>query len=188
MARSILRATVDLLDQRRVGYRGLTIEAVAARAGVSKATIYRWWPNKAHLVLDAYRAKSAGDTDALAVGDLQPDLLAHLGQLAYSMAARGSARTVAELTIAAATDEAFGALYRETLLRDRRKAVRDILLAARERGQVSGTADLDVVVDVVFGAMHHRLLLTHAPIDGPFVSALTDLVVRSVSPSTHPAR
>ena len=54
-ARAVLTAAVELLDNQRVGYRGLTMQAVAERAGVSKATLYRWWPDKAHLVLDAYR-------------------------------------------------------------------------------------------------------------------------------------
>jgi AcrR family transcriptional regulator len=84
-ARAVLQAALDLLDSRDVGYRGLTMQAVAARSGVSKATLYRWWPNKAHLVLDAYRSKAARDVATPATGDLRADLQSHLGRLAFTL-------------------------------------------------------------------------------------------------------
>jgi AcrR family transcriptional regulator len=171
---------VDLLDNPKVGLRGLTMQAVAAQSGVSKATLYRWWPDKAHLVLDAYRSKSARDIGGEMKGDLRPDLTAHLGQIAYALTKLNSATAVAAITIAAAQDKSFGALYRETLLRERRQALLDVLLAGRRRGQVRVAADLNVVVDAAYGAIHHRLLLSGAPIDGQFVAALVDLILAGV--------
>lgn len=156
------------------------MQAVARSSGVSKATLYRWWPDKAHLVLDAYRSKSARDIAAPVTGDLGPDLAAYLGQTAYALNFLGSARTVAEIIVAAADDERFGALYRETLLRERRQALLDVLVAGRRSGQVRADIDLDVVVDAVYGAVHHRLLLSRAPIDGHFVSALTKFIVAGI--------
>jgi AcrR family transcriptional regulator len=177
---AVLQAAVELLDDPRIGLRGLTMQAVALRAGVSKATLYRWWPDKAHLVLDAYRSKSARDIGAEIKGDLRPDLAAHLGQIAYALSELNSARAVAAITLAAAEDESFGALYRDTLLRERRQALLDVLLAGRRRGQVRVAVDLKVVVDAAYGAIHHRLLLSKEPIDGPFVTALADLIVAGV--------
>ncbi|BEP15817.1 TetR/AcrR family transcriptional regulator [Acidothermaceae bacterium B102] len=177
-ARAVLTAAIELLDNHRVGYRGLTMQSVAERAGVSKATLYRWWPDKAHLVLDAYRSKTARDITGTVTGDVAADLKAHLGHLAFALH-HDSARTVSEITQAAAVDPEFGRLYRETLLAERRQAILDILLAGRKQGTVRADADLTVVVDMAFGALHHRLLLTKAPIDGPFVVALTDLIVAS---------
>ncbi len=175
-ARAVLTAAIDLLDNERVGYRGLTMQAVAERAGVSKATLYRWWPDKAHLVVDAYRSKTARDTATTLTGDLRTDLKTHLGHLAFALN-HDSAQTVAEIIVAAAEEPVFGRLYRETLLAERRQAVLDLLLAARSQGRVRPDADLTVVVDMAFGAIHHRLLLTKAAIDGPFVVALADLIV-----------
>ena len=181
-ATALLRAAVDLLDDPQVGLSGLTMQAVALRAGVSKATLYRWWPDKAHLVLDAYRSKSARDIDTAAVvGDLRADLTAHLGHIAYALDILGSARSVAAITLAAAADGPFGALYRETLLRERRQALMEVLLAARRRGQVRSRVDLEVVVDAAYGAIHHRLLLSRGPIDGPFVTALVEVLVAGVT-------
>jgi AcrR family transcriptional regulator len=171
---------VEILDDPHTGLQRLTMQAVARRAGVSKATLYRWWPDKAHLVLDAYRSKSARDIGAPITGDLRPDLMSHLGQLTYALTQLGSAGAVAAITVAAAENEEFGALYRDSLLRERRRAVLDVLLAARRRGQVRAGVDLEVVVDAVYGAVHHRLLLTRAPLDGPFVTALVDLVCAGV--------
>lgn len=177
----MLRAAVQLLDDPQVGLRGLTMQAVAQRAGVSKATLYRWWPDKAHLVLDAYRSKSARDIDAAAVvGDLRVDLAAHLGHIAYALHELDSARSVAAITLAAAAEGSFGALYRETLLRERRRSLLEVLLAARRRGQVRSSIDLEVAVDAAYGAIHHRLLLTRRPIDGPFVTALVEVLVAGV--------
>ena len=181
-ARAVLSAAVDLLDQSRVGYRGLTMEAVAARAGVSKATLYRWWPDKAHLVLDAYRSKSARDVAGPISGMLSADLRSHLGQLAFALTNLGSARTVADIVLASLDDPNFGRLYRETLLRERREALLHVLTEARRRGQIRAGADLVVAVDTVFGAIHHRLLLTKDPIDGPFVTALCDLLLSGLTP------
>ena len=174
----MLRAAVGLLDDPAVGLRGFTMQAVADRSGVSKATLYRWWPDKAHLVVDAYRSKSARDIDTPISGDLRADLTAHIGHIAFALNAMNSATAVAAITVAAASDESLGTLYRATLLRERRQAVLDVLLAGRRRGQVR--VDLEVVVDAVYGAIHHRLLLSHAPIDGPFVAALVDLLVDGV--------
>ena len=113
------------------------------------------------------------------------DLKAHLGHLAFALH-HDSARTVSEITLAAAVDPSFGRLYRSTLLAEHRQAILDILLAGRDRRTVRADADLTVVVDMALGAIHHRLLLTKAPIDGPFVVALTDLIVASTRAHVPP--
>jgi AcrR family transcriptional regulator len=172
---------LELLDNRAIGYRGLTMQAVAERAGVSKATLYRWWPGKSHLVLDAYRSRSARDISPRLTGDLRADLSAHLGHLAFTLNTAAAARTLTELMIAAADDPAFGRLFRDTLLSERRQAILDLLVAGAERGEVRPTSHLDVALDAAFGALHHRLLITREPIDGPFVTALADLIIGGIT-------
>jgi AcrR family transcriptional regulator len=180
-ARAVLKAALELLDDRDVGYRGLTMQAVAVRSGVSKATLYRWWPGKAHLVLDAYRSKTRRFT-AVPTGDVRTDLRSHLGRLAYGLVHLDAGPVVIEMTLAAAGDASFGDLYREVLLGELRDALREILAGGRRRGEVRADADLEVAVDAAMGAIHHRLLLTKAPLDGPFTTALADLIISGLRP------
>jgi AcrR family transcriptional regulator len=180
VASAVLQTAVEMLDDPRIGFRGFTMQGVARSSGVSKSTLYRWWPDKAHLVLDAYRSKSARDITVPVTGDLGSDLIAHLGRIAYALKYLDSARTVADITLAAAEDERFGALYRETLLHERRQALLDLLVAGRDRGQVRPEIDLAIVVDAALGAVHHRLLLSREPIDGPFVAALVDFILTGI--------
>ena len=135
-----------------------------------------------HLVLDAYRSKTARDVPAPLTGDLRTDLQAHLGRLAFTLINLESARTVTEITspppriglsVSSPTDPAQGTAPGSF----------DILTACRARGQVRSDADLAVAADAAFGAIHHRLLLTKAPIDGPFIAALTGLIVGGLSTS-----
>jgi hypothetical protein len=143
--------------------------------------------SKSQLVLDAYRSRSARDLSPSGTGDLRADLVAHLGRMAFTLNSPAEARTLAEIFIAAADDPEFGRLYRDTLLSERRQAVLDVLAAAVDRGEVPAKHDLEVVVDVAFGALHHRLLITGAPIDGPFVTALADLIIGGVTAGTMKA-
>ena len=100
----------------------------------------------------------------------------------FALTNLGSARTVADIVLASLDDPNFGRLYRETLLRERREALLHVLTEARRRGQIRAGADLVVAVDTVFGAIHHRLLLTKDHIDGPFVTALCDLLLSGLTP------
>src|SRR4051794_30239746 len=177
-ARAALQAAIDLLDAH--GYRGLTMSAVARRAGVGKATLYRWWPDKAHLAVDAYRSKSARDTQAPATGDLAQDLKDHLGRLAYALVHLGSAGPVVEFAAEALADAGFRAVYQSSLLRERRQALLDIFDRARDAGQVRAGVDANIALDAALGAVQHRLLFTGQPLDGPFVSGLAELLVRAV--------
>ena len=122
-ARAVLKAALELLDDHAVGYQGLTMKAVAERAGVSKATLYRWWPDKRHLVLDAYRSRSARDIPVRLTGDLRADLAAHLGRLAFILNNAATARTLTDIIVGAAHDPSFGRLFAETLLHERRAAI-----------------------------------------------------------------
>lgn len=182
MEHAALEAVLDLVDSPRIGYRGLTMEAVARRAGISKATLYRWWPDKAHLVCEAYTAKAHRDVPAPESGDLVEDLRVYLGHVGYALGHLGSGRTVAEIILAANLDPAFGDVFRTTLLSDRKQSLRALLERARAAGQVRPDTDLEVAVDAAYGALHHRLLVSREPIDGPYVAGLASLLARALLP------
>jgi len=180
--RAALEATLDLVDNPSIGYRGLTMEAVARRAGISKATLYRWWPSKAHLLCEAYVAKANRDIPLPGAGDLGEDLREYLHHIAFALGHLGTGRTIAEVILAANVDPAFGDLYRHTLLADRKRSLRHLLERARAAGQLRADADLEVVVDMAYGALHHRLVVSHEPIDGPYVAGLATLLARALVP------
>jgi AcrR family transcriptional regulator len=182
---AVLQATIDLVDNPRIGYAGLTMEAIARRAHVSKGTLYRWWPSKAHLLLDAYLAKAHRDVPTSDTGDLATDLQDHFGHIAYALTHLGTGRTLAEIIVAANADPAFAELFRSTLLNDRKTSSRLILERARARGEIRNDADLDVAIDAAYGAIHHRLLVSSAPIDDPYVGELTQLIVHGLTVRQH---
>jgi AcrR family transcriptional regulator len=183
--RAILTAVVGLLDDEGVGLGGLTIEQVARRAGVSKATIYRWWRGKNELVVEAYAAKAARDAPVPDTGSVRQDLKELLGRLAYALTNLHSGKVMASLIIEANERPAFGEMFRRTMLSARRGAIMEVLERAHARGELRGDVDLPVVVDALYGAVYHRLLMSGEPIDGRFISSLTDHVLLGV---INPAR
>ena len=177
--RRVLSATEDLID--RVTYRSVTIDAVARASGVSKSTIYRHWPSRQVLVLEAYTLKTNRSTIVSDTGDALRDLRHYAIALAGCLGPRDhAASTVTGLIADALADEEFAALFRRTLLRERRHLFLAILIRGQQRRQVRADVDLETAVDAIYGAIHHRLLVSGQPTDLPFVNALIDLAARGL--------
>lgn len=173
--RRVLDATMELIDRR--DYRSVTIDAVARTSGVSKSTIYRHWPSRQVLVLEAYTLKTNRSTVVRDTGDALRDLRHYVAALAACLGPGDhAASTVTGLIADALADEAFAALYRQTLLRERRHVFLAILVRGQQRGQVRADLDLEAAVDALYGAIHHRLLVSGQPTDLRFVDALVDVV------------
>ncbi|MFJ5804752.1 TetR/AcrR family transcriptional regulator [Streptomyces sp. NPDC093093] len=182
--RAILDAALDLVGE--VGYNRLTIEAIAARAGVGKQTIYRWWPSKAAVLLDASLALAGeaeedvewtGFPDS---GDLAADLkyvlratVDEFNDEKYGAAARA-------LTAAGATDAELGARMTEQLLEPRLALYEARLRTAREVGQLASDADLRLTVELLVGPLTHRWLMRTAPLTHAYADALVDAVLGGV--------
>ena len=170
-----MSATVLLFE--RMEYHDVTIEAVARASGVSKSTIYRHWSSRQRLVLDAFAYKTDTMTRIAPTGDAVRDLRTYLGKLAFCLDFGGAASPVAGLIGEAVGDEDFAALFREGLIGHRRQTFEGILRGGQQRGQIRRDLDVETTIDAVYGALHHRLLVTRRPIDALFVGALVDLVV-----------
>lgn len=179
--RAILAATVELLEA--AGFQALTIEAIAARAGVGKQTIYRWWPSKAAVVLEAYIAAGfervpTPDTGTL-TGDLEAILLPVFRWNA--MFTRGSARAnkgmMAEAQLNPDFHQAYVALHRSWW-----KPLRAVLARGVTRGELRDDVDLDALIDLMLGAAWYRILLEHAPLDDDFARLVIQTVVASNQP------
>jgi AcrR family transcriptional regulator len=177
---AILAAAMDLvLDQ---GLQAMTMDDVARRAGVGKATIYRWWSSKERVVLDAlateWAAPATGHPDT---GSLRGDLLARFRPWVRQLNRKPYARVVAGLVAAAQTDPEFAALYRTHFVQPRRDGTRDILIRGRDRGEIAAGTNLDVTLDLLYGPVYHRLLHGHAPLTERFAEQVIDSVIAATS-------
>jgi AcrR family transcriptional regulator len=176
---AILAAADDLLVER--GFAGLTMEGIAARAGVAKQTIYRWWPSKTAVLLDAYGDDAAEDLAPPETGHLAADLRTHLRNVAEFLTATDAGAVFRALVGQAQHEpELATALRRDHLPRQRARDRRPLELAV-ERGELSPDADLDLAVDRLVGPLHHRVLVTGEPVPPEFTDALVDDVLAGLS-------
>jgi AcrR family transcriptional regulator len=183
-ARAILEAASELLLDR--GLSAVSMDAVAERAGVSKATIYRWWPTKETLALDAlYTEWATASPHARDTGSLRGDLLAMLRPWGRLAGSRPYGRVVAALLTEAQTDPVFAAEYRQRFVEPRREQGREILRRAIERGEIPADLDLEVALDLIYGPIYHRLLQGHAPLDDAFVKSAIDLALAGIAPQAR---
>ncbi len=176
---AILAAAADLLLTR--GLAAVSMDAVAARAGVSKATIYRWWPTKETLALDVlYEQLTEPSPEAPDTGTLRGDLLALLTGWVERVGERPFGRVIGALITKAGTDPVFGALYRQRYVEPRRAQARAIFTRAMGRGEIAVGTDVEAAVDLLYGALYHRLLHGHAPLTQEFVETVVGIVVAGV--------
>jgi AcrR family transcriptional regulator len=174
--RAILTAAIDELQEH--GYAALTIEGIAARAGAGKQTIYRWWPSKADVVLDALLDLAATRIAVPDKGSLRADLTAFLSA---TFRQRGQRPVLIGLMAQALLDPVFHAAFRDRFLFSRRAALRGILERAVTRGEISPNVDLELLIDIVYGVLWYRLLLDHEPLSQEAGRQLASLVVRAAS-------
>jgi AcrR family transcriptional regulator len=177
---AILSATADLLGE--VGYTKLTVEAIAARAGVGKQTIYRWWPDKGALVLDAYLALVGADQDLTVPdsGDLEADLRVVLGSMADSLADPVFEQRYRALLTAIQDDPQLAAALLDRLLEPWLEATKQRLRAAQQAGQIR-KVDLDVAAELLYGPVYYRWLLRTGRISREYVDALVAMTLRALT-------
>jgi len=179
--KAILAAAAELLLDG--GLPGVSMDAVAERAGVSKATIYRWWPTKETLALDMlYNEWTKVTPLQYESCSLRIDLLALLGAWSRLASSRPYGRVVAALLMEGRTDPAFSAEYQRRLVEPRRGQARAIFCQAIERGEIPADTNVEVAIDLLYGPLYHRLLHGHAPLDDAFVDDLVDLALRGILP------
>lgn len=153
--RAILDAALHLCAE--VGYGRLTIEAIAARAGVSKKTIYRWWPSKGAVVLDAVDAVASTVVHHRGTGDLVADLQEQVTAVIDLLTPPSTSAVVGLIAEAFHDDEVAQGL-RERLIRPRIDEFKERMRQAQRDGQFPADADLDVALDLVYGPLYHRLV------------------------------
>lgn len=159
-------AAADALFTRD-GLARMSVDGVAQLAGVSKATIYRWWPNKSAIVMEALLASSEAEVYVPASPFPEEDLIAKVRRtIALFRGPRG--RVIASLIGQAQSDREIAEAYRQHLLDPRRTATREAIERAVEAGIYRPDIDYDLAMDILFGPLYERLLLGHAPLDEAF--------------------
>jgi AcrR family transcriptional regulator len=173
---AILAAALAELGER--GYARMTVDAVAARAGVSKPTIYLRHPTKADLATAAIASMRAQPRPE-PTDDVRADLLAHLRLLRAGLERpNGMAMLGTVLAEEHDTPELL-ALFRERLVAPRRRELRAVLEAARDRGDLRPDADVEVAVNALVGAFFARYLAGDS-LRGRFVTSLVDTLLAGV--------
>jgi AcrR family transcriptional regulator len=172
---AILGATLAILAEE--GYPGLSMDAVAARAGVSKSTIYRRWASKQEVVLAAAEAVSQS-VPVPDTGSVRGDLEAIADGLVAVFNGPSTARLVGSLVAEATRDDALADALRSGFLTARRQAARVALERGIERGEIQPGTDTQLAVDQLAAPFYYRLLLTGGPIDQRFAYAVVDGVLR----------
>jgi AcrR family transcriptional regulator len=180
--KAILDAAVELLLAR--GLSAVSMDEVAERAGVSKATIYRWWPTKETLALDAlYTEWDTARSSPRDTGSLRGDLLALLRPWARLASSRPYGRVIAALITEAQTDPVFAAEYRQRVVEPRRDQARAVVRRAIERGEIPPDTNIEVALDLLYGPLYHRLLHGHAPLNDRFTQDVIDMALNGIRPA-----
>lgn len=161
----------ELLDH---GYAGLAIERVAARAGVSKATIYRHWDGKADLVSDSVTADRP-TPEPVATGDVRADVLTVLQRLAARSA--GASGALLPLLVDAAERDAELASLHHDFVQRRRQVLVDTLRDAVVRGDLAPDTDLEVTVDLLISPVIYRRYVSRDPVTDAFLEEVVDTVL-----------
>jgi AcrR family transcriptional regulator len=169
---------VELLAERGLG--AMSIEEIAARAGVGKATIYRRWPSKGLLALDAFVASFAAQQPLPDTGTLRGDLTAALRAWVRAVTVTPMGSVLAGLIGEAQNDPSLRAAWRDRVLEPLRRRHRIMLDRAVARGEISASVDQELVLDLFFGAAEHRLLLGHLPLDDTFVQDVVDVILDGI--------
>ncbi len=177
---AILRATTEILEER--GFAALTMEEVATRAGVGKATVYRWWSSKGTLAFDAFLARFLEGQPLPDTGSLRGDLLAALRSWIRAVNGTATGRVLAGLIAEVQRDPGLADEWRERFIGVVRVQHRTMLERAVERGEIAPDCDADIVLDLLYGSAYHRLLQSHLPLTDRFARDVVGVIVAGVTP------
>lgn len=171
---AILRSTLKLL--RKGSFADLSIEAIAADARVGKATVYRWWPNKGALVVDAFASSTKDELHFPDSGSVYRDMSLQITNwLGVLRSPRGC--IVRAVIAAGQSDPEVIEEFRKRLLRPRRQEAYATLRRGIDRGELPRGLDLDLVLDILYGAIYMRFLIRHDELTERYIEQVCRLVL-----------
>jgi AcrR family transcriptional regulator len=179
---AILRSALKLLGEN--GFPDLTIEAIAAHAGVGKATVYRWWPDKAALITDAFSNSATPKLRFPDTGSVRADMSQQMRQVIKIFSSpRG--RILSAILAAGQSDRKLIAAFRERFMKPRRQEAYATLRRGIRRGELRGDTDLDLLLDSLYGPIYMRFFIRHDRLTADFVDGLCDLVLGGARPHSR---
>jgi AcrR family transcriptional regulator len=176
----ILEAAGDLLFAE--GMASFTIDKVAARSGASKMTIYKWWPSKGALALDGYFHRVEDQLQFPDSGDVEADLRTQLHAFLAMIKDSPAGSVIAELIGQSQSDPDLKDAFLQRYSSPRRALAVSTMETAKERGQLRPDLDPETVVDQLWGACYHRLLIPDQPLTHEFADALVDNLFDGITP------
>ena len=176
---AILRTTLKILGKN--GFSDFKIEEVAARASVGKATVYRWWPNKAALIADAFASSTTRKLRFPDTGSVYTDMSQQMRQLIKVFRSRRG-RIVSAILAAGQSDKDLIEAFRERFLWPRRREAYATLRRGIQRGELRKDLDPDLLLDSLYGPIYMRFLIQHDRLTPEFVDGLCALVLAGVRP------
>ncbi|WP_227999470.1 TetR/AcrR family transcriptional regulator [Nocardia australiensis] len=181
---AILAATRALTSE--IGYGKVSIEAIAARAGVGKQTIYRWWPSKGAVIFDSFLALSVdADSQEMALpdtGDIEADLKLVMRATVAEFADPDFERPIRALNTEIINDPDLATQFHEKLARPVDEAKKARLRSAQQAGQLATDADLDLVLEVLYAPLFQRWLHRSGPLTAEYADSLVDVTLRAFRP------
>ncbi|MFF9347938.1 TetR/AcrR family transcriptional regulator [Streptomyces sp. NPDC014734] len=176
--RATLEAALELCTEK--GYGRVTIEAIAARAGVSKKTIYRWWPAKSAVLLEAFTDGLVGSTPFVDTGDIAADLRANVMGAVRLLSTPPFGPAYAGILSEVHHDDVLAETVRTKLVDPRFAEAVGRLRRAQEQGQIPPDADLPLAVEMLYGPVYYRHLLRKPVQNEEEVAALVAQVLRAL--------
>lgn len=182
---AILHSTLKLLGKK--GFTELTIEDVAAHASVGKATVYRWWPNKAALIADAFASSTTRQLHFPDTGSVCADMGRQMRQLVkILLSPRG--RIVSAILGAGQSNLCLIAAFRERFLKPRRREAYATLRRGILKGELRKDVDMDLLLDSLYGPIYMRFLIRHDSLTPNFVDCLCELMLGGARPPPKTSR
>lgn len=176
--RAILEAAGDLMLEGGLG--AATMEAIAARAGVSKQTIYNWWPSRAAVAFEGFMTR-ADPVATLPASSTVAETLQHLAVALVRLFTETPAGPLMRSLVADAQHQPeIAVALREQWLGPRRQFVVQAMQAGIASREFRHDLDVEAVVDLIFGPLYYRLLLGHGPLTEDFARRSVDHVVRGI--------
>lgn len=172
----ILQAAIEILET--TCFINATTDAIAERAGASKATIYRWWPNKEAVFIEALREAVAQEMPFPDTGDLREDIRLQLQNFVKLLTGRRG-RTFKAFMAAAQSDPEVAEAFRKLWIAPRRAQTKAALERHQREGRMSKDVDLEVFIDLLYGPFYLRLMAGHRTLTPALADAVTEMALRA---------
>jgi AcrR family transcriptional regulator len=171
---AVIEATNTLLE--RLDYPNISVDKIVLESGVSKRTIYRWWRNKASIILEVI---SADDIQEPNTGNLEKDLTQLLSRIFKRVSGDKRAQVIKGLVMDAQYDPEFATQFRE-YIHSRRQVCLNILERGQQRGEISAKHDPALIADLFYGAYWYRFLIGHAPLTDAYAKDTVKMILNGI--------